>query len=626
MNRRHLVVAAAVLLGVLAVAGCTSMGAKDQAVIDPLEKLDIVAIPAGATKMSSTQTKGGGSDVVAIRGASSVLVVYASPLPAARIREFYQQTYDKSWDLRDIGAAPPGNWRGISGANRSDPQTNVEIRVRPPAVNDKAPTSTRSVVSVTVSATRSNRLSNERALALRAAAADGATNKGLFGGRPTADQAAVVADASPNAPAVFTLNPEGGDVAVVNVHLPVGVTAEVKVARPDGTVDATATVTATQTFGEPGYLVQLTALAGANRVVTVTPSAAARTEFSSTVLAGTVSPTAAVEMDADGQGATIRVTAPGLTLQGSSTATVQAAWLDGDQRKTIPLVFDAMSGQFTARFTPPPGIYVPVDVTFNADGKTRVLTAGVVIPDGSGTIGALEPSALLDTDADGTPDVFRIPINTTVSKAGSYQIAADLSRDGKVVMSERGTAQLQPGSGQILLDIPVASLLLVGQDGPFQVTSVLLTEGSGPFRNVAESDLVGTTGPLNLAELTTANVVLSRPAATSEDTNHDGLLDLLRFSAGVAVPKSGDYLVSGTLLTPTGKAVSVQQSTVSLTAGRTGVNLDFNGKLIGANGDGVYSLAGLTITEVSNPANTSRLNTVLTPPLDSTLWTLPVRR
>jgi alpha-tubulin suppressor-like RCC1 family protein len=453
------------------------------------------------------------------------------------------------------------------------------------------------------------------------ATADGATNTGLFGGRPTADQAAVVAGGGPTAPAVFTLNPEGGDVAAVNVNLPVGVTAEVKVTDTDGTVDATATVTATETFGEPGYLVQLTGLAGANRVVTVTPSADSRTEFSSTVLAGTVSPTAAVEMDADGQGATIRVTATGLTLQSSSTATVEAAWLDGDQRKTMPLVFDATSGQFSARFTPPTGTYVPVDVTFNADGKTRVLTAGVVIPDGSGTIGALEPSALVDTNADGTPDVFRIPINTTVSKAGNYQIAADLSRDGKIVMSVPGTAQLQPGSGQILLDVPVGELLRAGQDGPFQVTSVLLTEGSATRRTVAQSALVGTTGPLNLAALTTAKVVLSTPAATSEDTNHDGLLDLLRFSAGVAVPKTADYLVTATLLAPTGQAVSVHQSTVSLTAGRTSVNLDFNGKLIGANGDGMYSLTGLTISEVSNPANISRIEKVLTPSLDSTLWT-----
>ena len=155
MNRRHLVAAAAVLLGVLAVAGCTSMGAKDQAVIDRLEKLDIVAIPAGATKISSTQTKGGGSDFPAIRGASSVLVVYASPLPAARITEFYQQTYDKSWKLKisAFAGSRTGEWKGI-GANRSDPQTNVRISVRPPALNDKAPASTKSVVSVSVSATR----------------------------------------------------------------------------------------------------------------------------------------------------------------------------------------------------------------------------------------------------------------------------------------------------------------------------------------------------------------------------------------------------------------------------------------------------------------------------------------
>jgi hypothetical protein len=155
MNRRHLVAAVAVLFGVLAVAGCTSVGAKDQAVIDRLEKLGIVTIPAGATKVSSTQTKGGGSDIPAMRGTSSVLVVYASPLPAVRVTEFYHRGYDKSWDLRSNGVAafPPGEWQGI-GANRSDPYTNVKIDVRPPAVNDKAPAGTTSLVSVTVSATR----------------------------------------------------------------------------------------------------------------------------------------------------------------------------------------------------------------------------------------------------------------------------------------------------------------------------------------------------------------------------------------------------------------------------------------------------------------------------------------
>jgi hypothetical protein len=154
MNRRHSVAAAAALLWVLAVAGCTSMGAKDRAVIDRLEKLDIVTIPAGATKISSTQAEGGGSDVPAIRGASSVLVVYASPLPAERVGEFYQQTYGNRWRLRDFGVAPSGNWGGIIGANRSDPQTNVKIDARPPAAKDKASASTKSVVSVTVSATR----------------------------------------------------------------------------------------------------------------------------------------------------------------------------------------------------------------------------------------------------------------------------------------------------------------------------------------------------------------------------------------------------------------------------------------------------------------------------------------
>jgi hypothetical protein len=155
MNRRHLVAAVAVLFGVLAVAGCTSVGAKDQAVIDRLEKLGIVTIPAGATKVSSTQTKGGGSDFPDFRHRSRVLVVYGSPLPAGQVIEFYHRTYDKNWDFRSSAASGSrtGEWQG-TGANKSDPYTIVKIDVRSPAVTDKVPVGTKSVVSVSVSAIR----------------------------------------------------------------------------------------------------------------------------------------------------------------------------------------------------------------------------------------------------------------------------------------------------------------------------------------------------------------------------------------------------------------------------------------------------------------------------------------
>ena len=151
MTRRQLVAAAAVLLAVLTVAGCRE-GAKDQAVIDRLAKTDIVTLPAGATKLNSTQTKGGGSDIAAIRGASSVLLEYASPLPPARVGEFYHAMYDKGWTLKTYGARP-GVWKGV-GADRSDPQTLADITASLPAVNDKVPAGTKCVVSVSVSATR----------------------------------------------------------------------------------------------------------------------------------------------------------------------------------------------------------------------------------------------------------------------------------------------------------------------------------------------------------------------------------------------------------------------------------------------------------------------------------------
>lgn len=133
--------------------GRVPRGAKDQAVIDRLARVDIVTVPAGATTISSTRHKGGGSDLVAIRGASSVLVEYASPLPPERVGELYHRTYDRGWELKNNRAAPPGAWL-MGGAATSDPQTIADIEVRPPAVTAKVPAGTKSVVSVSVSATR----------------------------------------------------------------------------------------------------------------------------------------------------------------------------------------------------------------------------------------------------------------------------------------------------------------------------------------------------------------------------------------------------------------------------------------------------------------------------------------
>ncbi|HET8989083.1 MAG TPA: hypothetical protein VFN43_11265 [Humibacillus sp.] len=145
-------VTAAVML-VLPLGGCSS-DAADQRVIDRLSGLDVLAVPAGATELSRASHKGGGADVAAIRGASSVTVVYASPQAPTDVARAFHARHDATWNLTDNGAAPRGGWAS-GGALRMDPGTVATVEARPPAAAGRAPSDSGSVVTVAVSATRS---------------------------------------------------------------------------------------------------------------------------------------------------------------------------------------------------------------------------------------------------------------------------------------------------------------------------------------------------------------------------------------------------------------------------------------------------------------------------------------
>ena len=134
------------------VAGCSSEAA-DQKVIDRLAQLEVLDVPAGATLMEQSKTKGGGADIVAIRGASSVTVVYASADSPARVGQAFHARFDTDWKLKDNGFTPLGGW-AASGGLLTGPGTVATVEVRPASAGDSSPRWSRSIVTVTVSATR----------------------------------------------------------------------------------------------------------------------------------------------------------------------------------------------------------------------------------------------------------------------------------------------------------------------------------------------------------------------------------------------------------------------------------------------------------------------------------------
>jgi hypothetical protein len=447
-----------------------------------------------------------------------------------------------------------------------------------------------------------------------------ASGDDFFGSAASADQVPRTVLGSPTAPAAFTVDPEGGDRARATVVLPAGVTATVSVTDAAGAPDASATVTPVDLFGDTGYQVTLTGLAGQSRRVQVTPASDAQVGLLSTVLAGSTTATATVTPGAPGAATQLAVTVPGVSAAAAKAGTVSAAWQEGATRRTTTLTYDSGADLFRGSFVPPAGTFVPLDISVDVARRSRMLSTGVVVADGTGSFTGVGGTSLVDTTGDGKPDVFRVPVQVDVAAAGTYQVAADLATNGRAALSVGGSAQLQAGAGVVTLDVPVRELLLTGVDGPYDVTSAVLTEGTATRRIVARQATIGSTGPFATAQVPTTQVVLSRPAPSSVDGNRDGRYDTLRFAGAVSVPTPGDYLLSATLLSPTGLVVGTFDRTVTLPAGRPAYVVDFPGELVGANGSGRYSLAGLTLTAVDNPRNTDRVHQVQTGVLDSAQW------
>lgn len=149
-------VAAVALAAVAAAAlAACSTDAADQKVIDRLFKMDVLAVPPGATEMSRTSSKGGGNS--AIRNASSVTLVYATTQTPAEVGNRFHAGFDPTWHFKDNGAVDLGGWRASGGPGPdpdAEPDTVADVTARRVMSADKAPAGTQSVVTVSVSATR----------------------------------------------------------------------------------------------------------------------------------------------------------------------------------------------------------------------------------------------------------------------------------------------------------------------------------------------------------------------------------------------------------------------------------------------------------------------------------------
>jgi hypothetical protein len=135
-------------------------------------------------------------------------------------------------------------------------------------------------------------------------------------------------------------------------------------------------------------------------------------------------------------------------------------------------------------------------------------------------------TSTVDTSGDGKADAFRVPIEVTVSAPGTWSAVLDLRRDGDVVLSARGTAEVPSGPGVINVDVRAEELLTAGANGTFEVTNVVLADWSDTApRLAAHVDRLGQAGPLRLSE-----IALSPPTQPQPRRGQRCAVDHLRAS------------------------------------------------------------------------------------------------
>lgn len=110
---------------------------------------------------------------------------------------------------------------------------------------------------------------------------------------------------------------------------------------------------------------------------------------------------------------------------------------------------------------------------FSRQGTTTFLIGGQ-----DAVLNGSYADQLTDADGDGIPDALSVSVGVTPKVAGAYTVSAQLvaPSSGTMIAQTSTSADLSAGAQTVVLDFPGSAIYASGVDGPYEVTSVLLTE------------------------------------------------------------------------------------------------------------------------------------------------------
>jgi hypothetical protein len=227
-----------------------------------------------------------------------------------------------------------------------------------------------------------------------------------------------------------------------------------------------------------------------------------------------------------------------------------------------------------------------------------------------------------DDDGDGLIDVLVIRPGVVVGAAGTFDVTAVLQAPNGAQIASNELKD-RSGAGEYVAAIPfsAAEIRNLGSDGPFTVVAARieeLTESGSVLHDEVTGSLFSTPA-YGRDAFDRPGIVVSGETLGSDpvDADADGSFDALRVAVDVDLVFAGNYMISANLTGDQQRTVATTMLTLSLAAGRTTVELTFDGCEIRRSGlQGPYFLGPMSIFKEKKHPQEPPLTVRLRRPLD----------
>jgi pimeloyl-ACP methyl ester carboxylesterase len=282
----------------------------------------------------------------------------------------------------------------------------------------------------------------------------------------------------------------------------------------------------------------------------------------------------------------------------------------------------ANDGRFTAQFAAPAiqaQLYLKVIADRGATHRESSLLLTISMQ--TAMITGITGEWPLDDDGDGLIDRLVIQANISVLQGGYFDLQGSLLglneafiQSAQALARSAQTSPLAPGPHSILLEFAGQDLWQAGQDGPYTLTDLILTDSTHQIFRVDSLTTAYMTAAYAHSQFEHAPLYFLGGSDTALDTNGNNRYDTLTVHLQFGIEAPGSYVLNGRLVDVHGGEIAWSASSFSAsTAGGYAVDLIFNGADIGShrvNGPFVlqdvslYNTAGAPTAYFSSPFTT----------------------